>query len=240
MTELHVTTTTGVTTSYANSNALNPQQLPSTHQRDKPSLEKQSSSSNRIQDRQVQTLPQEWKVVTGKTMGEDDPIRQLLVEALNGGDVKQQSSVVIDETTLQRLPSVHDVIALYGSTPVVLGLETCDTFQHHHPTILDAAEHLVSVAGSFNTGTNLLAELLIANCYMPKRHEKYHTSGVRWQVLWGKHTPVDDENFRQSHRTYTNETGPNNEPLITPDMIFPAVTIRDPFKWMQSVRGTFS
>jgi hypothetical protein len=47
---------------------------------------------------------------------------------------------------------------------------------------------------------------------------------------------VDDENFRRSHRTYKNETGPNHELPITPDMIFPAVTIRDPFKWMQSVR----
>jgi hypothetical protein len=198
-------------------------------------------SSNRIQDRPRQTLSPEWKVVeTGDVaMGDDDPIRQLLREALGGGgdDGKQQSSIVIDETTLQRLPSVEDVTALYGSTPVVLGLETCDVFQHHHPTILDAAEHLVSVAGSFNTGTNLLAELLIANCYMPERKAKYQTSGVRWQVLWGKHTPVDDEQFRTSHRTYSNETGPNHEPPITSDMIFPAITIRDPFKWMQSVRG---
>ena len=217
MTELHSVGVT--TTSYSTGDTLN-----------------QQPSSTLIQDRQIQMLPQEWKVVTRKASNEDDPIRLLLMEALGvDGDGNEQTSVAIDEATLQRLPSVNDVTELYGSTPVVLGLETCDVFQHHSTTILDAAEHLISVAGSFNTGTNLLAELLIANCYIPERQAKYQTSGVRWQVLWGKHTPVDDENFRQSHRTYKNETGPNHETLITPDMIFPAVTIRDPFKWMQSV-----
>jgi hypothetical protein len=235
MTELH---SAGVTTSYSTSDSFYQQPSRIIHQRDISLTEVNSKrNNNRIQDRVIQTLPQEWKVVTGQALGEEDPIRQLLMEALGGGDGdgKQHSSIAIDETTLKRLPSVHDVTALYGSTPVVLGLETCEVFQHHHPTILDAAEHLVSVAGSFNTGTNLLAELLIANCYIPERQAKYHTSGVRWQVLWGKHTPVDDENFRVSHRTYKNETGPNHEPPITPDMIFPAITIRDPFKWMQSV-----
>jgi hypothetical protein len=234
MTELH---SVGIKSSYAtSSDSFNRQPSSSViHQRDM-----KSNSDNRVNNvRQIQTLPQEWKVVTGKV--ENDPIRQLLMEALGSGDGKQQQqqqqdSAAIDEMTIQRLPSVHDVTTLYGPTPVVLGLDTCDVFQHHHPTILDAAEHLVSVAGSFNTGTNLLAELLIANCYIPERQAKYHTSGVRWQVLWGKHTPVDDETFRVSHRTYKNETGPNHEPAITADMIFPAITIRDPFKWMQSVR----
>jgi hypothetical protein len=197
-----------------------------------PNLQ-QSSTSNQIQDRRIQTLPEEWDVINDNQKSTDmvDPIRQLLIEALGTKGTQQ----TIDEATFQRLPSAQDVTALYGSTPVVLGLETCDTFQHHS-TIMDAAEHLVSVAGSFNTGTNLLAELLIANCYIPERQEKYGSPGVRWQVLWGKHTPVDDENFRRSHRTYKDESGPNNEPSINADSIFPAITIRDPFKWMQSVR----
>jgi hypothetical protein len=184
-----------------------------------------------LQNRVVQTLPPEWNIQKNEhTSPENDPIRQLLVEAL--GNEKQQT---LDAETMQRLPTVQDVISLYGSTPVVLGLETCEQFQYHN-TIMDAAEHLVAVAGSFNTGTNLLAELLIANCFVPARQQKYGTHGVRWQVLWGKHTPVDDETFRQSHRTYKNDTGPNKEPPIFADAMFPAVTIRDPFKWMQSVR----
>jgi hypothetical protein len=185
----------------------------------------QPQQSADVSQRAVQTLPTEWKLPLTQ-----DPIRQLLIEALGNNGKLQE----IDPETMQRLPTVQDVTALYGPTPVVLGLETCDTFQHSG--IMDVAEHLVSVAGSFNTGTNLLAELLIANCYMPERRSKYGTHGVRWQVLWGKHTPVDDESFRRSHRTYINETGHNKEPPIVPEALFPAVTIRDPFKWMQSVR----
>jgi hypothetical protein len=175
--------------------------------------------------RAIQMLPPEWKLPLIL-----DPIRQLLSEALGNNGKLQE----IDPETMQRLPTVQDVTALYGATPVVLGLETCATFQHL--PIMDVAEHLVSVAGSFNTGTNLLAELLIANCVMPERLRKYGTHGVRWQVLWGKHTPVDDETFRRSHRTYVNETGRNQEPPVVPEALFPGVTIRDPFKWMQSVR----
>jgi hypothetical protein len=191
---------------------------------------------NQLQDRQIQTLPQEWQMISSSAhTSENDPIRQLLIEALGTTNGKEALAVTIDDETLAHLPSMQDVSALYGPAPVVLGLESCNTFQNDNP-ILDAAQHLLSVAGSFNTGTNLLAELLIANCYMPERLEHYKTSGIRWQVLWGKHTPVDDETFRQSHRTYANETGPNNEPPIQADAIFPAVTIRDPYKWMQSVR----
>lgn len=52
--------------------------------------------------------------------------------------------------------------------------------------------------------------------------------GVRWQVLWGKHTPVHNETFRQGHRTY-------NDSALTANAIFPAVMVRDPYKWMQSM-----
>ena len=182
-----------------------------------------NDANHLLAQRELQTLPQEWQ-----PSAETDPIRQLLMDALGrNGDALE------DTETLSRLPTVSDVTALYGPTPVVLGLESCSSFQKNN--LLDAAEHLVAVAGSFNTGTNLLAELLIANCVMPERQRKYGTHGVRWQVLWGKHTPVDDEGFRRAHRTYSNATGRNHEPPIVPEAIFPAVTIRDPFKWMQSV-----
>jgi hypothetical protein len=163
-------------------------------------------------DRSIQTLPSDW-------IGDDkEPILKLLEEAVGGDEV--------DEATVARLPTAQQVAAMYGRDPVVLGLETCGRFQAYG----DPAEHFVSTAGSFNTGTNLMAELLIANCRLPARMQKYGTKGVRWQVLWGKHTPVDNEEFRQSHRTYDDLT-------VTANNMFPAVMVRDPFKWMQSVRA---
>jgi len=141
-------------------------------------------------------------------------------------DLLKEAGVSLDATLIERLPTWAQVSALYGSEPRVYGLDQCDRFQK----MGDPAEHFVSTAGTFNTGTNLLAELLIHNCHMPERMKKHgaRSRGVRWQVLWGKHTPVGDEEFRLHHRTY-------EDPDLSAPNMFPAVTIRDPFKWMQSV-----
>jgi hypothetical protein len=141
----------------------------------------------------------------------------------------RDAGVQVDDEIVERLPTWQQVADLYGSEPVIFGLETCQKFQTENG---DPADHFVSTAGTFNTGTNLMAELLIHNCHMPARMQKYghRNRGVRWQVLWGKHTPVGDEDFRLHHRTY-NDT-------MNAEDIFPAVTVRDPFKWMQSVRRT--
>jgi hypothetical protein len=147
-----------------------------------------------------------------------EPILQLLREATGTTD--------LDPETVERLPTAGQVAALYGSRPVLTGLDTCRTFREAG----DPSEHLVATAGTFNTGTNLLAELLIANCHLPARQERYgrKNAGVRWQVLWGKHTPVLDEAYRTQHRTY-------NDSSLSAGSMFPAVAVRDPFKWMQSM-----
>ena len=138
----------------------------------------------------------------------------------------KEAGVHIDNAMRAKLPTWHEVSALYGAEPVIFGLDTCKQFQESG----DAGDHFVASAGTFNTGTNLMAELLISNCHMPGRMKKWGAKnrGVRWQVLWGKHTPVGDESFRQGHRTYNDST-------LTANNIFPAVTVRDPFKWMQSM-----
>ena len=153
--------------------------------------------------------------ITASTAGKE-PLLQLLHEA----------GVEIDDEIINKLPTWDQITALYGEEPVVFGLDQCEKFQQ----LGDPADHFVSVAGTFNTGTNLMSELLIHNCHMPARMKRYgkQNRGVRWQVLWGKHTPVGDEQFRLTHRTY-------NESELLPENIFPAVTVRDPFKWMRSV-----
>lgn len=174
-----------------------------------------ASNGDGWKTRPVQQLGSDWpETETGQ-----EPIVRLLKEATGTDD--------IDPEILSRIPAAEDVAALYGRAPVVLGLETCQRFQQETG---DPAEHFVSTAGSFNSGTNLMAELLIANCHIPERVKKYGESsrGVRWQVLWGKHTPVFDEEFRQRHRTYNDST-------LEARNMFPAVTVRDPFKWAQSM-----
>ena len=70
--------------------------------------------------------------------------------------------------------------SLYGPDPVIYGLDTCAAFRDSS----DLADHILSVAGTFNSGTNLLSELLIHNCHMPARMTKYGpiNEGIRWQV----------------------------------------------------------
>jgi hypothetical protein len=135
----------------------------------------------------------------------------------------------IDNETLAALPTWKEVTRLYGSKPRIHGLETssCRAFQQHsHP-----ADHFLGVAGCFNSGTNLLSELLIHNCLMTKRMETYgpQNKGIRWQVPWGKHSPPLNEEFRTRHKT---KPGDEN---IQAHNVFAAVTIRDPYVWMRSM-----
>ena len=147
-----------------------------------------------------------------------EPLIQLLQEA---------GVSPIDNATAASLPTWSEITSLYGAEPVYHGLETCSRFQGSGV----ASQHFLAVAGTFNTGTNLLAELLIANCHMPARMAQYGPKqrGIRWQTVWGKHTPVFNETFRQTHRVYTDV------PDLTADDVFAGVMIRDPFRWMRSM-----
>ena len=147
-----------------------------------------------------------------------EPLLQLLDEA---------KMTPIDKDTAAQLPTWTQISQLYGNQPIYHGLDTCTRFQGAG----SPAQHFLGIAGTFNSGTNLLAELLIANCHMPARMAAFgpRQRGIRWQVVWGKHTPVGNETFRQLHRTYTDM------PELTADDVFAAVIIRDPYRWMQSM-----
>jgi hypothetical protein len=129
----------------------------------------------------------------------------------------------LDDATIELLPTWQAVVDIYGSEPKVFGLETCATFQSTIPP----AESFLAPAGAFNSGTNLLAELLVANCHLPARQRKYgmKNMGVRWQVNWGKH---QSPKWRLNHDVTEDNVVPNEN-------ILPVVTIRDPYLWMQSM-----
>ena len=150
-----------------------------------------------------------------------DPLKRLLSHA--GYFVEQDASL---QEKLALLPSWNYILEEYGDTPRIVGLETCEQFRNSP----DPAEHMISVAGTFNSGTNLLATLLWKNCYMVERVKKYGriNRGVRWQVPYGKHSPVDNETYRQLHRA-------ENERGIDTNNVLPVVTIRDPYFWMTAM-----
>ena len=126
----------------------------------------------------------------------------------------------ISQKDIEKLPTWSQVVQLYGDEPKIVGLDTCPDFISSVP----ASQALVAPAGPFNSGTNLLAELLLANCILPERKRKTGGSGVRWQVNWGKHQPP-----RVRLQNYVDRDVNNNS------VILPVVAVRDPYSWLQSM-----
>ena len=129
----------------------------------------------------------------------------------------------LDVETRRSLPTWTEIQRMYGTHPLIYGLERCDDFVNN----VDKPLSFLGIAGTFNSGTNLLASLLIQNCQITERMEKYgeRQKGMRWQVPWGKHTPVQ---YREEHVTSTDKDVPLENS-------FPMISIRDPYRWMMSM-----
>lgn len=126
----------------------------------------------------------------------------------------------IDKATIDSLPTYDELISLYGSELKIIGLETCQTFRD----VIPQKNRFVGPAGMFNTGTNLMASLLSANCHIPKSTMRGN-SGMRWQVPWGKHTPAS---WRLKHKAIVGGE-------IEQKDVLPVVVIKDPYTWMLSM-----
>jgi hypothetical protein len=129
----------------------------------------------------------------------------------------------LDQETMDALPSWSQVQRLFGDKPRIYGLDRCQEFRDStDPTI-----RFFGIAGTFNTGTNLLSELMIQNCQITERMLAHgnESKGMRWQVPWGKHYPASR---RGAHATDTDKAVPYTNSL-------PLVAIRDPYTWMQSM-----
>jgi hypothetical protein len=81
-----------------------------------------------------------------------------------------------------QLPSLEQISLLFGPKPILKGLAQCEAFRRSVPE----AMRTLAVAGTFNTGTNLMARLLEDNCLLRRRKG----DGIEWQVNWGKHQSV--------------------------------------------------
>lgn len=122
----------------------------------------------------------------------------------------------LDETALQTLPTWQHIQSLYyrhNDTPIVVGLETCETFRHSVPH----DEAFVGISGMFNTGTNAMDWTLQHNLLDHK---------TRWQVPWGKHrlASVKWNHTANDHMGLWNKTN-----------TLPVVVIKDPYTWLQSM-----
>jgi hypothetical protein len=140
-------------------------------------------------------------------------------------------SITLEEHC-EHLPTWKDVTALYGSEPVVIGLERCEEYRAH---IQKANEKpLLKIAGLYNSGTNVYARLLDRNII---QHPRYGRKGRPLakptpyeQVPWGKHCLAK----------YRGKTLAIGEVDVPVESVLPIVIIRDPYRWMVSMVGTIS
>ncbi|VEU35676.1 unnamed protein product [Pseudo-nitzschia multistriata] len=159
----------------------------------------------------------EFDIDTAKDIEDDlKPILKILEQG--GYDVSEKNKG-IDRS---KLPRWSEVLAAYGP-PRVVGLEFCQ----HYRDVVPPHKRNMAPAGMFNSGTNLLAQLLHANCDFSLR------SKVLWQPIWGKHFPG---NSRTNHTISFKKPGQaklyRDKPYHT---TLPVVSIRDPYTWMQSM-----
>ncbi|CAB9525436.1 expressed unknown protein [Seminavis robusta] len=141
--------------------------------------------------------------------------------------IRQNAGIqYISETTYKELPTFADVKGMYGDHPRLVDTDQCAAFR----SMGDLGDKYIGVAGTFNSGTNFLAKLLTRNCVLHKRQEKFGIKqrGIRWQVPYGKHTPPQNEEFRNNHVAQKSSGVDASE-------VLPVVMIRDPFRWLQSM-----
>lgn len=139
----------------------------------------------------------------------------------------EEAGITLDDEAMEELPSWSHIKDYIGQKPIIYGLDSCSTFQNRIP----AVERNLGCSGMFNSGTNLLTQLLKENCRIPERVAKYgieatrEAHGIRWQVPWGKHT----------HAKYREEHSTEKAKLIQKESVLPVVTIRNPYHWMTTM-----
>ena len=128
------------------------------------------------------------------------------------------AGVELDDESIKLLPTWSQIQAIIGDEPVIYGLDRCEEYRNNIPPL----RRMLGAAGMFNSGTNLATRLMKDNCAIPERqneairlYDQRHITkemlGIRWQVPWGKHTPV---NFKYIHSAPKNEN-------ITKDDVLP-------------------
>jgi hypothetical protein len=139
----------------------------------------------------------------------------------------RDAGIVLDDESMAALPSWSSIKEYIGDAPTIFGLDSCSRFQ----SIMPAVERNLGCSGMFNTGTNLVTQLLKENCKIPERVALYginatrEAHGIRWQVPWGKHT----------HAKYREEHSTEKAKLIKKESVLPVVTIRNPYHWMTTM-----
>ena len=111
------------------------------------------------------------------TKNRNDDGKERIYEILHQAGINVQTD--LNQETIDSLPTWDMITKLFGTGPRIMGLERCDEFR----TNTDPTIRFFGIAGTFNSGTNLLSELMIQNCQITERMVVYgnKSKGIRWQ-----------------------------------------------------------
>lgn len=73
-----------------------------------------------------------------------------------------EAGIDVTEDIVKQLPLISDIHAQYGKKPIIHNLESCKRFRDTY----DPEERFMAVAGMFNTGTNILGNLIVVSSDM--------------------------------------------------------------------------
>jgi len=135
------------------------------------------------------------------------------------------ANITLTQTICQRLPTWKEVTELYGSGPVVLGLETCSDYRNRLQKNSNYSPQ-AAVAGLWNSGTTALSLSLLRNLV----GFNSSTDISEPTVPWGKHTPL----YLKYHNTWPKEKRSLRDREMK-DHVLPVLIVRDPFRWMKTM-----
>ena len=148
----------------------------------------------------------------------DEDLKPILKILCRGGYDVSKNSETVDRSIL---PKWSEILDFYGP-PKILGLETCSIYRNK---VKQQARH-VAPAGLFNTGTNLLDNVIDENCDFQNTDYR-STDWMTFQVPWGKHIPFS---YRLNHTAWKFQ-----DYNLDPTNALPVLSVKDPYTWMQSM-----
>jgi hypothetical protein len=168
------------------------------------------------------------------------------------------------EETCPKLAPWSDVAELYGSQPVVIGMETCARyrqsslahFNNNNTEIKNstvtppALLRFIRVAGLYNTGTNSLQRTIQCNLYSrsssfattnknPKQQQLAATAKQHVMPSMLLQVPWGKHlpvkyKYHNVHPVFQQKQR-NTVIVKNPGLVLPIVVIRDPYRWAQSM-----
>jgi hypothetical protein len=160
------------------------------------------------------------------------------------------------QDSCSKLAPWKQVTDLYGSKPIVVGMETCTTYRRSillsqkggASSTSSISSPRVRVAGLYNSGTTALAHALVDNLPRTKFSATAAGSALEEQIRQGQKSTASGNNSNSNTIISPGVPWGKHLPLKykyintfpvdnadDPDLVLPIVVVRDPYRWMQSM-----